>query len=72
MDSQLNARKGLFCPNIDQKSPFHAFATDHKRPPTPDSWKDEIFPADLVILETSFDETGHCYIDTKNLDGETN
>ena len=28
-------------------------------------------PADLVILKTS-DSKGECYIETKNLDGETN
>jgi phospholipid-translocating ATPase len=33
--------------------------------------KDEQFPVDMVILSTAFEE-GHCYIDTKNLDGETN
>lgn len=33
--------------------------------------KDEMFPTDMVVLMSSFDE-GHCYIDTKNLDGETN
>lgn len=33
--------------------------------------KDEKFPADLSVLSTS-DEKGICYIETKNLDGETN
>ncbi|OMJ88057.1 hypothetical protein SteCoe_10131 [Stentor coeruleus] len=33
--------------------------------------KDEKFPADLVMLSSS-DEKGICYIETKNLDGETN
>jgi phospholipid-transporting ATPase len=33
--------------------------------------KDDKFPADLVVLRTS-DEKGICYIETKNLDGETN
>ena len=33
--------------------------------------KDDKFPADLVVLKTS-DEKGICYIETKNLDGETN
>lgn len=32
---------------------------------------DEEVPADLVILSTS-DSDGNCYIETKNLDGETN
>ena len=32
---------------------------------------DEFIPADLLILSTS-DEKGICYIETKNLDGETN
>lgn len=31
-----------------------------------------MFPTDLLILATSFGSEGHCYIDTKNLDGETN
>jgi phospholipid-transporting ATPase len=34
--------------------------------------KDEQYcPADVVILKTS-DSKGECYIETKNLDGETN
>ena len=33
--------------------------------------KNESFPADLCLLRTSTEE-GYCYIDTKNLDGETN
>lgn len=33
--------------------------------------KDEYFPADLVIINTSGKE-GECFIETKNLDGETN
>ena len=33
--------------------------------------KDEEFPADLVILKSS-KEGGICYVDTMNLDGETN
>lgn len=33
--------------------------------------KDEIFPGDIIVLFTS-DENGICYIETKNLDGETN
>jgi P-type E1-E2 ATPase len=32
---------------------------------------EEFLPADLVILSTS-DPKGSCYIETKNLDGETN
>jgi P-type E1-E2 ATPase len=32
---------------------------------------EEFLPADLVILSTS-DSKGSCYIETKNLDGETN
>jgi P-type E1-E2 ATPase len=32
---------------------------------------EEFLPADLVILRTS-DPKGSCYIETKNLDGETN
>jgi phospholipid-transporting ATPase len=34
--------------------------------------KDEMIPTDMVIFCTSNEEKGHCYIDTKNLDGETN
>lgn len=30
-----------------------------------------MIPADLLILHTS-DEKGTCYVETKNLDGETN
>nr|POE89624.1 putative phospholipid-transporting atpase 8 [Quercus suber] len=33
--------------------------------------KDEYFPADLVLLSTSY-EDGICYVETMNLDGETN
>jgi phospholipid-transporting ATPase len=32
---------------------------------------DQAIPADLLILSSSFDQ-GICYIETKNLDGETN
>ena len=32
---------------------------------------DEFIPADLLILSTS-DEKGAAYVETKNLDGETN
>ena len=33
--------------------------------------KDEEFPADVILLRTS-DEKQNCFIETKNLDGETN
>uniref|UniRef100_A0A0G4I4Q1 P-type ATPase N-terminal domain-containing protein n=1 Tax=Chromera velia CCMP2878 TaxID=1169474 RepID=A0A0G4I4Q1_9ALVE len=33
--------------------------------------EDQFFPADLVVLSCS-DEFGICYVETKNLDGETN
>ena len=32
---------------------------------------DEMIPADILLLHTS-DPNGYCYIDTLNLDGETN
>jgi phospholipid-transporting ATPase len=32
---------------------------------------DEYFPADLVLIKSS-NQSGLCYIETKNLDGETN
>lgn len=34
-------------------------------------FNDEPLPADIVILSTS-EPKGVCYIETKNLDGETN
>ncbi|KAL2335697.1 hypothetical protein Fmac_016910 [Flemingia macrophylla] len=34
-------------------------------------YKDEYFPADLFLLSSSY-EDGVCYVDTMNLDGETN
>lgn len=36
--------------------------------------KNQPFPADLVLIETSEEKgvKGSCYIETKNLDGETN
>lgn len=34
--------------------------------------KNEFFPADLMLLGTSNFRKGLCYIETKNLDGETN
>ena len=33
--------------------------------------RDEFLPADILILNTS-EPKGVCYIETKNLDGETN
>ena len=33
--------------------------------------QDEFFPCDMVVIATS-DKKGRCYIETKNLDGETN
>ena len=34
--------------------------------------KNEAFPADMVLLASSFFKKGQCFIETKNLDGETN
>lgn len=33
--------------------------------------KEEFAPCDFVVLQTS-DKNGKCYVETKNLDGETN
>ena len=33
--------------------------------------QDEFFPADMVVVRSTEDE-GVCYVETKNLDGETN
>lgn len=30
------------------------------------------FPADLVLLQTANEDENICYVETKNLDGETN
>lgn len=32
---------------------------------------DQSFPSDLIILKSS-NKSGICYVETKNLDGETN
>ena len=34
--------------------------------------RDEFFPADLILLASSHYKKGQCFIETKNLDGETN
>ena len=33
--------------------------------------QDEFFPADMIVVRSTEDE-GVCYVETKNLDGETN
>jgi len=34
--------------------------------------KNETIPADVAVLSSSNEEEGLCYVETKNLDGETN
>ncbi|KAK3330993.1 hypothetical protein B0H66DRAFT_84405 [Apodospora peruviana] len=63
---------------INQEIPISGKARFHK-----DAWKnlvvgdfvriynDDELPADIIILATS-DPDGQCYVETKNLDGETN
>ena len=33
--------------------------------------EDEFLPADVMIISTNDNSTGKCFIETKNLDGET-
>ena len=74
-DFDLRAVKGDL---INQSIPISGQARFHK-----DAWKnlvvgdfvriynDDELPADIIILATS-DPDGACYVETKNLDGETN
>jgi phospholipid-translocating ATPase len=33
--------------------------------------QDRVFPSDLLFIQSS-EKAGYCYVETKNLDGETN
>jgi phospholipid-translocating ATPase len=83
-DKRASKRKSLLPPSKDFGNVINPYrhATEEARFKK-DYWKnvqvgdfvriynDEPIPADLVVLSTS-DPDGACYVETKNLDGETN
>lgn len=78
MDSEAARLDDLAGDLINQQAPISGKARFHR-----DAWKnlvvgdfvriynDDELPADIIILATS-DPDGSCYVETKNLDGETN
>lgn len=83
-DKSASKRKGQLAPSKDFGNVINPYrhSTDEARFKK-DCWKnvqvgdfvriynDEPIPADIVVLSTS-DPDGACYVETKNLDGETN
>lgn len=76
-------KRALMIRTMEKDMINHDRPADRKARFKPDCWKnvmvgdfiriynDDELPADIVVLSTS-DEEGGCFVETKNLDGETN